>query len=518
MRAPGTGGGVSKRFDKRSTKSRAAANVVGYENRQARKQKSASASDLYEHIQEKSRRSRVGLDLDREEALEYGVGLDGANEEEREELKARLIGEHIDDEEIASEDDEEIDSDAAFEESDEERFAGFFSSKKKSKSVKKQKGKTSVRFAEVNLNEDEDMGSLGSGSRSEDSDEDEEEGDDDEFIDLLDVLDGKGDIDMGSDDEKIPSRKSDAHSSRPSVEEDEAKENIDEDGSEEDSDEEDEDEDEDMAFVPSDHDESPEALDQLQDFVSNLDVTTKKRKALEDGVVGDVSESRARKRRLMKEKTEAGEENEFRVQSTGVKLNLDDLLAPLASQSSTLQSLKKSTKVLASSSKAKALSAPLPQRAQDRLDRQAAYEQTKQEVDKWSGTMKRIKEAEHLSFPLQAQPTGRISNLELNAKFKPTTELESAVDSLLKSANLREEDIHETEDSMLKTNNLSVEEVAERRNELRKMRELMFRAEIKARRVSKIKSKTYRRLRRKEKERIGEKIDEQEESDSEEAG
>jgi len=119
-----------KRVGLKTGKSRSQANVAGYEKRQARKAKSgAGTSDLYEHIPEKTRRSKVGLDLDRDEALEYGVGIDGANEEEREALKARLIGENVDDEEIASEDDEEIDSDAAFEESDEERFAGFFSSK-----------------------------------------------------------------------------------------------------------------------------------------------------------------------------------------------------------------------------------------------------------------------------------------------------------------------------------------------------------------------------------------------------
>ena len=79
------------------------------------------------------------------------------------------------------------------------------------------------------------------------------------------------------------------------------------------------------------------------------------------------------------------------------KLNLDDLLAPLASSSASLQSLKKSAKVLASSSsKTKTLSAPLPQRAQDRLDREAAYEQTKEEIDKWSATIKRIKEVRSL--------------------------------------------------------------------------------------------------------------------------
>ena len=78
---------------------------------------------------------------------------------------------------------------------------------------------------------------------------------------------------------------------------------------------------------------------------------------------------------------------------------------------------------------------------------------------------------------------------------------------------MREEDIHETEDAMLKMNNLSVEEVAQRRAELRKMRELAFRAELKARRANKIKSKTYRKLRRKEKERLAEKINEAEDED-----
>ena len=92
--------------------------------------------------------------------------------------------------------------------------------------------------------------------------------------------------------------------------------------------------------------------------------------------------------------------------------------------------------------------------------------------------------------------------------LQPTTALESSVDALLKSAKMREEDIQQTEDRMLEMNKLSVEEVAQRRGELRKMRELMFRAEIKAKRVGKIKSKTYRRLRRKEKERLGEQINE----------
>ena len=95
------------------------------------------------------------------------------------------------------------------------------------------------------------------------------------------------------------------------------------------------------------------------------------------------------------------------------------------------------------------------------------------------------------------------------------TVLESSVDALLKSAGLKDEDILHTEEAMLQRSQLSVEEVAQRRGELRKMRELIFRAEVKARRVGKIKSKAYRRIKRKEKECIGEMIDGDDNEDGE---
>lgn len=99
--------------------------------------------------------------------------------------------------------------------------------------------------------------------------------------------------------------------------------------------------------------------------------------------------------------------------------------------------------------------------------------------------------------------------------YQPTTELESAVDKLLKQAKMREEDLAQTEE--LKMNHLSVEEVAARRAEVRKLRELMFRAEAKAKRVAKIKSKTYRRMKKKEREKLAAKLgaDEVDEDDEE---
>ncbi|KII93102.1 hypothetical protein PLICRDRAFT_87528 [Plicaturopsis crispa FD-325 SS-3] len=494
------------------------ANAAGYAKRHSRQAKTAaglSNDDVYEYRTQKIKRGRthVALELGKDEAAEFGMGAGGADDEDEDgagPLRARLIGENAEDEKIGSDEDDEIDSDDAFEESDEETYAGFSFSRKKGKNSahKPKKSKAAVHFVDIDLNEDDDEEASDEDMEEDgDSEEEEEEGDSDEFIDILDVLDGKGEVDNGSDAEADDRKK------RPKSKAERMEVDEDEDEDEEDSEESSIDEDEDDDHLSaSDADEvAPAALQELEAYISGLD-PAKKRK-VED--TADDAAPRKAKRRIIAERTEAGEETEFGAQTSGSsKLRLDDLLAPLASQSAHLLSLKKSAKTLASSSGAQTLSAPLPQRTQERLDREAAYEQTKEEVDKWKDTMKRIKEAEHLSFPLQAEPASKVSNLELAAKFKPTTELESSIDRLLKSAKLRDEDIQGTE--ALKMNHLTVEEVAARRAELGKMRELMFRAEVKAKRVAKIKSKTYRRIKKKERAKLAAKLDEEGDEDDEE--
>jgi U3 small nucleolar RNA-associated protein 14 len=71
---------------------------------------------------------------------------------------------------------------------------------------------------------------------------------------------------------------------------------------------------------------------------------------------------------------------------------------------------------------------------------------------------------------------------------------------------MTEKDIEATES--LAMNNLTIEEVAARRAELSRMRELMFRAEAKNKRVAKIKSKAYRKIAKKEREKNAQKIEE----------
>ena len=90
----------------------------------------------------------------------------------------------------------------------------------------------------------------------------------------------------------------------------------------------------------------------------------------------------------------------------------------------------------------------------------------------------------------------------------PTNDLESTIQSILQQSGLSsgkddEEQIRQWEE--LQTNKLPIEEVMKRRAQLRMERELLFREEIRAKRVKKIKSKAYRRVHRKERERLLEK-------------
>ncbi|KAJ6620660.1 Utp14 protein-domain-containing protein [Mycena sp. CBHHK59/15] len=398
------------------------------------------------------------------------------------------------------------------------------------KKTPSKKKKPAVRFVDVDLNEDDDedvdMDQRGS--------DEEEDLDSDTYIDILDVLDGKGEVyNEDSDTEHDPPPKKtpiplrDPPAAPHSTSGDNSAEESNSDDQEIDSAEESGSESplEDGEDI-EDIDTSPEALTALHKFISGLPSDAPTSSSAKRKAATDVNADGPRKKRALpalKERTQAGVEGEFQVgSSTGTqKLSLTDLLAPLAATApDALRAVQKSLAPgpVEDKSKAKAkskstgkkvkpgvgaLAAPLPLRTQARVDREAAYDVTKEEVDKWDPSMKRIREAEHLSFPLQApkQQMGRVSNAELAAKFKPSTELETAVSRLLASAQLTQDaDIQRTENQLLAAT-LSPEEVARRRNELRQMRELAFRGEVKARRVSKIKSKVYRKIARGKKER-----------------
>lgn len=160
------------------------------------------------------------------------------------------------------------------------------------------KPKRAVKFTEVDLNED--MQSEAS-IDPKDSDEEEEEGDPSEFFDILDILDGRGDPVDDEDGTTNPpmdvNPASDAES-------------------EEDHEDECDDDDEEFKGISIDADDdedAPEdALDSLNTFVNSLSASSKRK-------AEDVDTEKPRKRRsVLKERTEAGAENEFLASSAGM--------------------------------------------------------------------------------------------------------------------------------------------------------------------------------------------------------
>ena len=257
-----------------------------------------------------------------------------------------------------------------------------------------------------------------------------------------------------------------------------------------------------------DEDEAPAHLDEEEDAEDDFgiddpdwDAIWSKKRAHTDDT------SMPKKRTARPERTEAVGEATEAAGSSDVKLSLQDLMAhdsgtSLANvQALAEQRSSKGSQPTASKRGGGVLHAPLPAPVQDRLDRVEAYKLSKEEVEGWAPTIKRIREADHLSFPLQppAQPPAP-SNAGLTASFAPTTDMEKSVASLLHEGGLSEKQVAEQEELVLR--DMDPAEAGKRQAELRRMRELMFRAEQKARRANKIKSKTYRRIHRRERERM----------------
>ena len=83
--------------------------------------------------------------------------------------------------------------------------------------------------------------------------------------------------------------------------------------------------------------------------------------------------------------------------------------------------------------------------------------------------------------PKQSKQT----SASLAGTFEPSTSLEKTIDSLLRESGLRsEKEIASFEDLALKT--VSIDEVRHRQAQLRAMRELMFRQDLKAKRIATI--------------------------------
>ncbi|MCJ1246326.1 hypothetical protein MMC30_003533 [Trapelia coarctata] len=373
---------------------------------------------------------------------------------------------------VTSDDDSDLDSDEAMGESDEERFAGFTFGGSSSAKGKAKKGPTKRISEDAMSASDIDLDEL----------EGDEESDDlgDDAVDLAAMLDASDD----EQKEKYSGVKSQNHGSE-----------DDDSGSD---DGESDDRDSELSLSDAEDDTKDIAkLSALQTLVSSLN---------------NSNPSARPHRGHTRDAQEAATPSEYGV-NPKQKLTVADLMPTI-----TDPRLKKSLKLLTEDPKKskkgtdgipQKLDVPLAKRQQDRLDRAAAYEKSKETLSRWIETVKHNRRAEHLSFPLidhnalSAKDTKRLLS---NTQSKPLTSLESTIQNILVDSGLapvggksQEDQIQAFEELAL--NKVPIEEVQARRAELRKARELLFREEIRAKRIKKIKSKSYRRVHRRERER-----------------
>jgi U3 small nucleolar RNA-associated protein 14 len=372
---------------------------------------------------------------------------------------------HVDDD-----DDEDIDSDEAFGESDEERFEGWTFRGSSSN----QKARRPKKTRDV---EDEDMGIDLEEGESADEEEDEDEDDlGDDAIDLATALDQYEESEDEERQRKLKKGKKDS------------------------------------AF--EDSDEAPSevgdlAADGASDFSSNEDDEDEDdRRAQLNGLISSLAadDEQHQVGRRKSEIHESGAPSEF-----GVFRKVDlSSLRPKAADPIRKKALKllQDDKSSKRNDIARKLDAPLPKRQQDKLDRAVASQKANETLERWTDTVKHNRRAEHLSFPLyQPQDGSRMGESRLlpTTIAAPANDLESTIQSILQQSGLSngkddEENMQKWEE--LQTNKLPLEEVAKRRAQLRRERELLFREEVRSKRIKKIKSKAYRRVHRKEREKI----------------
>ena len=387
---------------------------------------------------------------------------------------------------VDKDDDSDLDSDEAMNESDNERFADFAfrGSSSQHPNSKKSSGKSSqqppntAKYAQPNV----DLSETGEGLNAKSNSDMDGDSDDfgDEAVDLATALD------MNIEEEKLTTRRRKSRQETPDSPEKEMGDEVDsvrssdEDG-----------EASDLSFT-GDEDEDDLNNAKLLEFVNTLD---------ENDVLQKDKSKASRLSHIYDVPSRLGPR-------LSKKLTVDDLLPSI-----TDPSLRQSLKILRTNEHEEAaphregipgkLAPPLAKRQQDRLDRTAAYEKGRETLNRWIDTVKQNRRAEHVSFPLPENDAGAVlgtRQLLPTSTSKPITSLEGAINSIMQQSNLPlksdgETQLQVTED--LRTRRLSVEEVQERRAQLRRQRDLMFREEKRARRIKKIKSKAYRRVHRK---------------------
>ena len=155
----------------------------------------------------------------------------------------------------------------------------------------------------------------------------------------------------------------------------------------------------------------------------------------------------------------------------------------------------------------KATAAPLDKVKADRVERKLHYDEQTKSISHWTDAVQENRKAETLDFrPKQIVEATQAVMID---SFVPTTDFEKQLQAALDEAGQKDEKaILEAEEKAITddlcNNVITMEEYQKRRGQLAKMRALMLYHEQKRHHINKIKSKKYRRIRKRQREKAKE--------------
>jgi U3 small nucleolar RNA-associated protein 14 len=183
---------------------------------------------------------------------------------------------------------------------------------------------------------------------------------------------------------------------------------------------------------------------------------------------------------------------------SAAKLSMDDLLTPLAgSQSASTNLLRKNMDALQNTERVTPLASSL---ATAKETRKQTFGKIKSEVSEWQEQVALARQQETIDFTSEEARREGVTMSSLVAKFQPSTSMEKNVDAILASASLLEKGHKNRPGSMegLEEKKLSKEEYLARQGELARMKALMSYEKKKFALAKSIKSKMYRKIRKKQ--------------------
>jgi len=146
------------------------------------------------------------------------------------------------------------------------------------------------------------------------------------------------------------------------------------------------------------------------------------------------------------------------------------------------------------------LQAPLSGVKQQRLERKVNYEKNKKNAAKWLNQVKKNRESDFVDYTVDENRTRGATLASMATEFVPKNSLEQDIqNALVKDGMATDKDIMNKEKEELLE--LDPEEMKRRMYQMSKLKTLLFRQELKNKRLSKIKSKLYHKIKRKSKEK-----------------